>query len=468
MSHRTAHLVLICLLSVSGCSGGGGGGGGGASPQTSNDLTVSGTVAVGAPLADVIVQVIDKNGLSGTTRTDAAGHYSVTIPRATPPYIIEAYDYVQNANPTYQRLYSIATKSGTANVTPLTSLVVSRLFGRGQEYFPDLTSWTSLAPPTSEQLVTAQRDVAAYLLTHPSKYDGNLVSPIDVSGVSDFFFTPFRPQAGDVYDDALERLGQSLMDGETIQALEERMFSADDPAANLMSLFPLAFEANCTGSEGSPSGQLQVSLAENGQIRVGSFSYTLQAGDLVWLSTGRTGSADRWTFSLNAPPVYIEFVESAGRLLSMQVGSSICTPISQVSMNSRHPSRLAQVRLLKEVVSKATGARIYCPLSASSVAGIQDGLNFLFFDANGAMHVSSYLDGLALHLPSMGFSLLGQFVATADGLKPVLRSLLAERTIKSDLDSFLIRTADDGTITEATFGRRRGDQGWVSACSQAA
>lgn len=467
MTHRTARLVLICLFALSGCSGGGGGGGGGASTGTSSDLTVSGTVAVGAPLADVIVQVIDKNGLSGTTRTDAVGHYSVTIPGATPPYIIEAYDYVQYANPTYQRLYSIATKSGTANVTPLTSLVVARLFGRGQGYSPDLTSLKSLTPPTAEQLVTVQREVAAYLLTHPSKYDGNLVSPIDVSGVSDYFFTPFRPQAGDAYDDALERLGQSLMDGETIQALEDRMFSADDPAANLMSLFPLAFEANCTGAEGSPSGRLQVSLTADGQIRVGSFVYALQSGDLVRLSTGRTASEDRWSFSLNNPPVGIEFIELAGRLLSVQVGSSTCTPTSQVSMNSKHPSRLAQVRLLKETVSKVTGARIFCPLSASSVAGIQDGLNFLFFDGNGAMHVSSYLDGLALHLPSMEFSLLGQVVATADGLKPVLRALAADRTIRSDGDSFLIRTAEDGTITEATFSRRRGDQAWTSACSQA-
>ncbi|MFS2166603.1 carboxypeptidase regulatory-like domain-containing protein [Variovorax sp. Varisp62] len=140
----TAASTSLVLLAA--CGGGGGGGSGAAlfpiagsppaappstppsappasnPPQTSSQL--SGVAATGAPFAGANIVVVDQTGATVcTTQTDSAGAYACALPAsAKAPFVITA----QRDDLT---LYSTtaSTTGGTANVSPLTTIIVSRL-----------------------------------------------------------------------------------------------------------------------------------------------------------------------------------------------------------------------------------------------------------------------------------------------------------------------------------------------------
>lgn len=76
-------LALASLFALNGC--GGGGGGGEAAPTPTPTSTISGTAAVGAPLAGATVTVKDAQGTSRTGTTAANGSYSLDSSGLTPP-----------------------------------------------------------------------------------------------------------------------------------------------------------------------------------------------------------------------------------------------------------------------------------------------------------------------------------------------------------------------------------------------
>lgn len=100
------------------CSCGGGGDGGVAPTQ---GITLSGTVAAGAPLARTFVTFRDANGNRYSDTTDLNGKYAnvnITNEGLTPPVLIRVQD------PNTGILYSYASKTGTANVHPLTDPII--------------------------------------------------------------------------------------------------------------------------------------------------------------------------------------------------------------------------------------------------------------------------------------------------------------------------------------------------------
>jgi hypothetical protein len=121
--HPGAGLTLsaLCLSLLAACGG---------SPSSSGTSVVvppatslSGTVAVGAPITDGTLRVLDVSGTVVASDIPVAADGSYTIPAlpGTGPYRIEACGY---AGPNYQCIYSVAQGPGTANVTPLTSATV--------------------------------------------------------------------------------------------------------------------------------------------------------------------------------------------------------------------------------------------------------------------------------------------------------------------------------------------------------
>lgn len=130
-------LAAGLCVSIAACGGGGGGGGGigwpvssggsgGASTPTS--LTLSGTAATGAAFSGATVTVKDQTGATVcTTQTDGQGRYNCPLPSTTKaPLIITALRDDQS-------LYSTtASSGGIANITPLTTVIVSRLSPGGQ------------------------------------------------------------------------------------------------------------------------------------------------------------------------------------------------------------------------------------------------------------------------------------------------------------------------------------------------
>lgn len=224
--------VFFSLI-VAGCGGGGGGGpAGGDNTQTAGGsngpITLQGVVASGKPLAGYSVEVTSLGGISQSgelTTTDAQGRYSITLSSwMQPPFAIAARKYPVGS--TYPHLLSFSERGGTANVTPLTSLLVTQLLqspvfphGLNYEDYPKLLS------VTESQIVAARQKVVDYLLTRPAKYDGSVADRINASGIADFVKTPFQPIPGDPYDDVLEALNQSLIPSENLLGIKERMLN---------------------------------------------------------------------------------------------------------------------------------------------------------------------------------------------------------------------------------------------------
>lgn len=146
----TRHAVLPLLLALSACGGGGGGGdsssGGGTTPTT--PITLSGVAAVGAPLGNGQVTVLDASGTSiGTATTHPSdGSYSITLTKApTAPLLLQVRG--QDASGNLQLLYSTVSTSATtmvAHITPLTDAVVGLSLGAEPR--------TQFASPTAASL----------------------------------------------------------------------------------------------------------------------------------------------------------------------------------------------------------------------------------------------------------------------------------------------------------------------------
>src|SRR5262249_9412778 len=133
-----------------------------------------------------------------------------------PPFLLHAISPDIPPFPQYSRLYSITNHGGTANVTPLTDLLVTRLLNRMPVGRTDLRAVAELQNRSDAEIAAAQQQVVAYLLQRPSRDNGNVVSPVDVSAVTDFVSMPLVAAPGDPYFEALRRLHASLMDSESI------------------------------------------------------------------------------------------------------------------------------------------------------------------------------------------------------------------------------------------------------------
>lgn len=118
---RLAATAAAVLLAS--CGGGG---------DSSSNLQVSGTAATGAALASASVQVKCKEG-TGTATTSGSGAYTVTVNGGQLPCIIKVSGTTSTGAPiTLHSIVETATTGGTgstatANVTPVTEMVVAQL-----------------------------------------------------------------------------------------------------------------------------------------------------------------------------------------------------------------------------------------------------------------------------------------------------------------------------------------------------
>ncbi len=115
-------------------------------------LTLEGTAATGAAIAAGTVDVrCDAGG--GSTTTQADGRYSVQIVEGRLPCLLR----VTAADGT--RLHSVATGSGssaTANITPISELVVARLAGRAPAgYFDNFAAGSAIGAQQVDDAVAA-------------------------------------------------------------------------------------------------------------------------------------------------------------------------------------------------------------------------------------------------------------------------------------------------------------------------
>ncbi len=117
-------LVLASMLTA---CGGGGGSDPGANPTTS----LSGTVAIGAPLAGATVIVKDGSGNSKTTTTDATGNYKISdASTLSAPLMLQAKGIVNGGEVTlHSVLDTKPALDSILNATPATEAVTAHALG---------------------------------------------------------------------------------------------------------------------------------------------------------------------------------------------------------------------------------------------------------------------------------------------------------------------------------------------------
>jgi hypothetical protein len=140
----TSAAASCAVLSLLGC-GGGGGGSGPANPPAS--VTIAGTAAKGAALPGATVGIKCAAG-TGTATTAADGRYTVTITGASLPCALRV------AGTDGSVFHSVVAGSGssgsfTANITPLTELLVAATTGGSPASFFDGFGGSAVVTPAS-------------------------------------------------------------------------------------------------------------------------------------------------------------------------------------------------------------------------------------------------------------------------------------------------------------------------------
>lgn len=138
-------------LALAGCGGGGGGIG-------LAVLTLGGTAAFGGPIPTATVTIQDTAGNAVTTTTDADGNFSANVAGLTPPYVL----MVESGG---RKIYSVAFEAGTANIHPLSDLVVRTCYDAyGQSVDTLFANPSPTDPVPTEAAVAALNDVVKGLI----------------------------------------------------------------------------------------------------------------------------------------------------------------------------------------------------------------------------------------------------------------------------------------------------------------
>lgn len=217
---RLALVASMCAALVA-C-----GGGGGSSPSAGSgtvSVNTTGTAAIGSPIIGGTVQLKCASGTTTSTTTGVDGTWSVSLKATDYPCVTRVTGGTANGVALAPALHSVAAAPGTANITPLTDIMVAVL---GKQ---DPDAWFNIAKSgdltgaiTIDKLNGALAKLATSLATLPSKPtlpDG--FNPLNSS---------FKAQKGDPGDGLLETYGA---------ALAASGLSQGDAAAKAASVQPL-------------------------------------------------------------------------------------------------------------------------------------------------------------------------------------------------------------------------------------
>lgn len=224
-ARRSPHLLLAALSAAALAACGGGGdagttdtGTGGGTPAA---LTVSGVAARGAALAGATVEASCASG-GGSATALADGSYSLAITGGVLPCVLKA-----TSSDGATTFYSLAAGSGataTANITPLTELVIAQMTGQEPAAFyasasADATALT--AAMTAEKIDAASTAVIGTLQA----------AGVDTSAITDIVSGSLSAGTGAGYDGVLDTLGTTLSDSGTTLGELVTTVATTSPAA---------------------------------------------------------------------------------------------------------------------------------------------------------------------------------------------------------------------------------------------
>jgi hypothetical protein len=289
-------MALLFIATLAACGGGGGDGG---NPPGSA-LTLAGTAATGAAVAGAAIEAKCSAGAAGGT-TQADGSYSISIAGGAWPCLVR----VTTASGVV--LHSVAAGSGasaTANVTPVSELILASLVGLVPSgYYASFDS-TAAAAVSAAAVVDAQARVVAVLKA----------AGIDLSALGDLISASLRAKtatgAGDAYDQALDALASALSSsGTTLDALTTAVIrSAQPPSADLIPSLPAELllrraTPTCTAMRSSTyrivTPTAGAAMADQSGLAVfdaGSMSITRPDGSTgTWTANGNCRFTDQGT-----------------------------------------------------------------------------------------------------------------------------------------------------------------------------
>lgn len=199
LARQIAAISLPALLAA---CGGGGSDSTATTPTTPTALTLTGTAATGAAIGGGKVSAKCAAGTADTPTTLSDGSYRISVTGGALPCVLQ----VTSADGA-TTLYSVATGSGasaTANITPLTQLVVASLTGTDPAAYFGSFDAGAAAAVTSTAVSTAQTAVVTTLAA----------AGIDIGTIGDLLTGTVTPAtsstAGNAYDQALDALAAKL------------------------------------------------------------------------------------------------------------------------------------------------------------------------------------------------------------------------------------------------------------------
>lgn len=198
---RTIKFLLVILFSIAiAACGSGGDNPPPATGSISGKVTLSGTVATGAPLANAQITIKDKNGVTITTTTDEFGKYTgADVTTLTAPYLMRV---LNRAGTGY--LYSVGSAGGTANIHPFTDLIIRNWY---------IVAGSDVDTEFSGTLIAANLPTVAGINTIASVIRSILLPSMNSAGVATNFnmlTTPFDAVPTDPFDQVLEQTNVAI------------------------------------------------------------------------------------------------------------------------------------------------------------------------------------------------------------------------------------------------------------------
>ncbi len=197
-STATAALVSAALLPalLAACGGGGGDSSSPAPAPAPQSLVVTGTAATGAALASASVKLTCATG-TATVTASATGTFSATIANGALPCVLTA-----TSSDGKTELHSVAAGTGsaatTANITPLTELLIARLAGGDPKAF--VSGFAANTAISASDVAAAQTALLQSLTS----------AGLNTSAVTDVVGGSLTAGSGAGYDGVLDKLGTLL------------------------------------------------------------------------------------------------------------------------------------------------------------------------------------------------------------------------------------------------------------------
>lgn len=195
--------IMAAVLAA--CGGGGDSSNSGNAGNSGNsDTTVAnGVAAVGAPIAGGTVSLRCASGTTATATTGTDGTWKASLKSSDYPCVIRVSGGQANGKALSSSLYSVVTGAGTANITPLTDLMVGIMSGSTPSaWFDSATNGDLSSKISATALSNAQDKLKETLASLP----GKPALPANFNPVT----STFSAQNGDAGDDLLESYGAAL------------------------------------------------------------------------------------------------------------------------------------------------------------------------------------------------------------------------------------------------------------------